>query len=98
MLRINLEQIKIRDLIKQKILSVWTGHSCLSAGLGLMAEIIEDYESGESFLRLRNVGRLTCNELENICKEYLANIDVILSSNFTGNIIIYPCFGIWNRI
>jgi len=82
MLRDDLRNIAIKDLLEEGKISVRTSNCCFNANLETLFDIVEYQESGQHFLNIRNAGRRTCLELEDLCKEYIPQIE--LSVNIEG--------------
>ena len=78
MLTENLKYITIELLVTTNQISVRTANCCHNAEFESLYDIISYYEQGESFRTIRNAGKLTCEELEN------------LSKNFNSQIINFP--------
>lgn len=79
MRREDLHNISICMLLKTGSISVRTCNCCHHAELNSLYDIVSYYEQGNSFLIIKNAGRRTCEELENLCKNTnvipLQNID-----------------------
>ncbi|GAB6394236.1 MAG: hypothetical protein MdMp024_0548 [Bacteroidales bacterium] len=75
MLREDLKNITIDNLLGDSKISVRTSNCCFNAQFKSLADIIEYYENGNSFFNIRNAGRRTCLELETLCKEYILVLD-----------------------
>ncbi|MDH6312998.1 hypothetical protein M2137_001785 [Parabacteroides sp. PFB2-10] len=84
MSREDLKKIKIDDLLCSEQISVRTVNCCNNARFDTLFDIISYFEQGESFSNIRNAGRKTCLELEELCKKTLA----ILSGNDSCHINI----------
>ena len=69
MLKEDLKQIAIKDLLRDGKISVRTSNCCFNARFETILDILEYYESGESFFNIRNAGKKTCIELEDLYKE-----------------------------
>ncbi len=82
MLREELRNITIMDLLEDNKISVRTCNCCFKANLETLFDIVDYYESGQHFLNIRNAGKRTCLELEDLCKEYIPQIE--LSENTDG--------------
>ena len=83
MLREKLKNITIKDLLKDGKISVRASNCCLNANFDSLLDVIEFYENGHSFLTIRNAGKKTCLELENLCKQYISQIEYLESTNNT---------------
>lgn len=70
MLRLDLKNITIESLRTSNQISVRTANCCYNKGFETLYDIISYYEHGNSFLNLRNVGKLTSRELECLCENY----------------------------
>jgi len=81
MIRENFHSISISMLLKAGCISIRTYHCCHHAEMNSLYDVISYYEQGNSFSIIRNAGRRTCEELENLCKNInfisLPNIDII---------------------
>jgi hypothetical protein len=75
MLREDLKNITIDNLLDDNKISVRTGNCCFNAQFKSLADIIEYYENGSSFFNIRNAGRRTCLDLEILCKEYILKLE-----------------------
>ncbi len=75
MLKEDLKQIAIKDLLRDGKISVRTSNCCFNARFETILDILEYYESGESFFNIRNAGKKTCIELEDLYKEYIHLIE-----------------------
>lgn len=82
MLREDLKNITTTDLLADKKISVRTRNCCMYANLKTLFDIVEYYESGRYFCSIRHLGKKSCLELENICKEFIPQIE--LSENADG--------------
>jgi len=74
MLREDLHNISIDNLLENGQISVRASNCCFNAKLKSLADIIGYYEDGKSFSEIRNAGRRTCIDLETLCKEYISRI------------------------
>jgi hypothetical protein len=70
----DLKYITIEYLLNTNLISVRTANCCHNAEFESLYDIISYYEQGESFRTIRNSGKLTCEELENLCEGYLSNL------------------------
>lgn len=82
MLREGLRNITIKDLLEEGRMSVRTSNCCFNANLETLFDIVEYYEKGQHFSNIRNAGKRTCFELEDLCKKYIPQIE--LSVNTAG--------------
>ncbi|MBW8334336.1 MAG: hypothetical protein K0M40_20135 [Prolixibacteraceae bacterium] len=80
MLREDLKYNTIEYLLNTNLISVRTANCCHNAEFESLYDIISYFEQGESFRTIRNAGKLTCEELENLCK------------NFNSQIIDFPTY------
>lgn len=76
MLREELKNITTTDLLVDKKISVRTRNCCMYANLNTLFDIVEYFESGRYFCSIRNLGKKSCLELVNICKEYIPQIEL----------------------
>lgn len=74
MLREDLKHITITNLLGNRKISVRTSNCCFNAKFDSLFDIIDYYESGNSFFNIRNAGRRTCLELQSLCDEYIPKI------------------------
>jgi hypothetical protein len=73
MLREDLKHITIDYLRDKKHISVRTANCCRNAGFCSLYDIFSYYSEGKSFINIRNSGKKTCKELNNLCKEIESN-------------------------
>lgn len=81
MLKGDLKKITIKDLLRDGKISVRTSNCCFNAAFESLFDILKYYESRHSFLNIRNAGRKTCSELENLCKEYIPQIEISVDTD-----------------
>ncbi|SFK81509.1 DNA-directed RNA polymerase subunit alpha C-terminal domain-containing protein [Proteiniphilum acetatigenes] len=74
MLKESLQAISVYDLYKTGQLSIRALNCCSIADLATVREIISYYEKEGSFLEIKNAGRKTSLELEELCKSYISQI------------------------
>ena len=74
MLKEDLRNISSSDLLASGKISVRAYNCCGDVQFESLYDIISYYEQFHSFLKIRNVGRKTCEELESICKEIIPQI------------------------
>ena len=74
MLREDLKYNTIEYLLNTNLISVRTANCCHNAEFESLYDIISYFEQGESFRKIRNAGKLTCEELENLCKNFNSQI------------------------
>lgn len=82
MLRAELKNISIYDLLKKRVISIKTYKCCYNSKLHSLLDIIKLYESSRSFEEIVNAGTRTYFELESLCKQYLPMIE--LSDNINN--------------
>jgi len=75
MLKEELKYITINDLLNKNKISVRTSNCCVNANFNSLFDIIEYHEKGKSFLNIRNAGKRTYLELQDLCKEYILQIE-----------------------
>ncbi|MCL4481650.1 MAG: hypothetical protein M1445_03345 [Bacteroidetes bacterium] len=61
-----------------------TANCCHNAEFDSLYDIISYYEQGSSFSTIRNAGKLTCEELKNLCENYLSNLSDFDLQNVEG--------------
>jgi hypothetical protein len=81
MLREDLRNIAIRDLLNRDKISVRTCNCCHRAGFESLLDIIEYYESGRSFFDIRGAGKQTCLEMGKLCKNIIPQIEISQNEN-----------------
>lgn len=81
MLREELRNITIKDLLDVNKITVRTSNCCFNANLETLFDIVEYQESGQHFLNIRNAGKRTCLELEDLCKEYIPQIELSVNTD-----------------
>lgn len=81
MLREELRNITIKDLLDDNKITVRTSNCCFNANLETLFDIVEYQESGQHFLNIRNAGKRTCFELEDLCKEYIPKIELSVNTD-----------------
>ena len=64
------KDIDLSDLVKFENLSNRVYNICSSASLGYLSEIMDFYLEYRTFLKLRNCGKKTNNELIKVCRKY----------------------------
>ena len=69
-MKTELKNISINDLLIDGKISVRARNCCFNADLYSLYDVVVYYETGQSFLNIRNLGKGTCLELEEICIEY----------------------------
>ena len=77
MLRDELRYITIQELFNKNEISVRTSNYCSSMCFGTLYDIIEYYEQGNSFLNIRNAGKQTYLELQDLCERHIAQIETL---------------------
>jgi hypothetical protein len=77
MLKEDLKYITIEHLLNTNQILVRTANCCHNAEFDSLYDIISYYEQGSSFSTIRNAGKLTCEELKNLCEGYLSNLSVL---------------------
>lgn len=77
MLRDDLKYITLEHLRDTNQISVRTANCCVNSGLHSLYEVISHYEKNQSFFkdRIRNAGRKTCLELDDLCKEMIPQLE-----------------------
>ncbi len=70
-----LHEISIIELRDSKQLSVRASNGCLYGGLHTLYDIVQYYQTHNSFLDIRNVGRNSSLELEEFCNKIISLID-----------------------
>lgn len=75
MLRDDLKYITIDQLRVTNQISVRTANCCFNAEFDSLYDIVSYYEQGYSFRTIRNAGKLTCEELENLCRNTVPQIN-----------------------
>lgn len=78
MLREDLKNITINDLLVGNEISIRTGNCCFNAKFNSLFDIIEYYEKGNSFFNIRKAGRQTCLELQDLCSKYISQIGELI--------------------
>ncbi len=81
MLKEELHNISIGDLLNTNAISVRAYTCCENAQLKSLYDIVSYYEHGNSFRNIRNAGILTSKELENLCKDSISQIIIDHSSD-----------------
>ncbi len=76
MLRKDLKNITINNLLEDNKISVRTSNCCYNAQFKSLFDIIEYYENGNTFYNIRNAGKRTCLDLEALCKEYISKLEI----------------------
>ena len=79
MLREELHNTSIEDLLDSGKISVRSANCCNNERFKSLYDIISYYEQGDSFLNIRNAGRQTCMELESLCEEIISQIEEFVS-------------------
>lgn len=87
MLKEDLRNISSSDLLASGKISVRAYNCCDDVQFESLYDIISYYEQFHSFLKIRNVGRKTCQELESICKEIIPQIINLESPTTTKALI-----------
>jgi len=75
MLKEDLRNIAVKDLLEEGKISVRTSNCCFNAQFESLFDIVKYYESGQQFIDIRNAGKKTCFELEKLCKEYIPQFE-----------------------
>ena len=75
MLKESLKTISLHDLYQNRGLSVRALNCCFSIDLHTVYDIVSYYEEGGSFIKMRNVGRKTSQELGELCHKFILQLD-----------------------
>lgn len=77
MLKDDLRNIAINDLLKDGKISVRTKNCCFNTSFETLFDIVEYYENGQQFSKIRNAGKKTCLELEDLCNTIIPQIESV---------------------
>lgn len=88
MLKTDLKNIRIDDLLRNRKLSVRAYHTCKHNELFTLHEIIEFFEEYGTFLNTRNCGKGTELELQQLCLEKISLIEDYIEPLFVDDPII----------